>query len=497
MVSARAPSRPRYAWLPVSALAILLLVIWLALANQYGFHRDELYFIVAGQHPDWGYVDQPPLTPLASAFMASLLGLSPLSVRILPALAIAVVIGVTAAIAREYGGGTRAQLISVAIASGSALLGLGHLDSTTTFDVLAWSLVTWLVIRLLRGADPRTWLLVGVVAGIGLQNKNLVVLLGIGLFIGLLLARRWEVLRTGWLWAGIGIAVLIWLPNVAWQAMNGWPQVGMSGVVSSRSSLGDAVLIVPFQLIMAGPLLWPLFLAGLWWLLRSPASMPWRTIGWAYLAALVVTIAVRGQVYYATGLYPAIFAACGVVADGWLSRGRLRLRAGVLSAAWAGSTALVALIMLPILTPAALAETPFPDLYDGSVEQVGWPDLVDTVTMVANDLPSDQRARAVMLTGNYGEAGALTLLGSTDLPPVYSGHNSFASWGPPPDDRDVTVLVGHWPQRPTALLGTCVEKARITNEAGVENEESIARVWVCTDRAAPWSQVWDELAFYG
>lgn len=477
---------------------MLVAVILLVLANGYGFHRDELYFIVAGRHPDWGYVDQPPLTPLYSALMVELFGLQPLAVRILPAVATAVVIGLTAAIAREYGGGTRAQLLAAAFAAGSALLGLGHLDSTSTYDLLAWTLISYGVIRIVRGADAREWLWVGLVAGIGLQNKNLVVMLGIGLFIGLLISRRWQMLRSGWLWAGVALAGLVWLPNIVWQALNDWPQLGMSGVVSGRSELGDVLLIIPFQLIIAGPLLFPVFLAGLWWLLRSPAAQPWRTIGWAYLVALAITIIVRGQVYYATGLFPAIFAAGGMVADGWLARGHRRLRAGTLAVAGTLSAGLIALIMLPLLPPATLAQTPFPDLYDGSAEQIGWHELVATVTEVVDELPSDQRARAVILAGNYGEAGALTLLGSDDLPPVYSGHNSFARWGPPQEERDVVVLVGHWSVDYWAFaVGQCGERARITNDAGIENEESIARVWVCPNRPAPWSQTWDRIGFYG
>lgn len=498
MASTRATSRQPYAWLPVAALALLVAAVLLVLANAYGFHRDELYFIVAGRHPDWGYVDQPPITPLLSAAMVNLFGLQPLAVRILPAVSTAVVIGLTAAIAREYGGGTRAQALAAAFAAGSAILGLGHLDSTATYDLLAWTLICYGVIRILRGASAREWLWVGLAAGIGLQNKNLVVMLGIGLFVGFLIARRWEILRSGWLWAGVALAGLIWLPNIVWQALNDWPQLGMSGVVSGRSDLGDVLLIIPFQLIMAGPLLFPVFLAGLWWLLRSPAAEPWRTIGWAYLVALAITMIVRGQVYYATGLFPAIFAAGGVWADGWLGHGRRRLRGGTLAVAGTLSAGLIAFIMLPLMPPATLAQTPFPGLYDGSAEQIGWHEFVATVTDVVDELPPDQRARAVILAGNYGEAGALTLLGSDDLPPVYSGHNSFASWGPPPEDRDVIVLAGHWSVDYWSFaIGQCEERARITNDAGIENEESIARVWICPSRPATWSETWDRIAFFG
>ena len=123
---------------------------------------------------------------------------------------------------------------------------------------------------------------------------------------------------------------------------------------------------------------------------------------------------------------------------------------------------------------------------------------MQTVTDVVDELPFDQRARAVILTGNYGEAGALTLLGDDDLPPVYSGHNSFARWGPPPDERDVIVLAGHWTLDYWSFaIGSCQERARIGNAAGIDNEESIARVWVCPNPPAPWSVTWDRIPFYG
>jgi Dolichyl-phosphate-mannose-protein mannosyltransferase len=497
MASARASSRPSYAWLPLAAIGLGVCALLLLLANRYGFHRDELYFIVAGQHPDWGYVDQPPFTPLTSAGAVAILGLSPLAVRVLPALATVAVIGLTAAMTREFGGGTRAQLLAAAFAAASAIIGLGHLDSTTTYDMLAWAAVSWLVIRILRGADARTWLAVGVVAGVGLQNKNLVVLLGIALVIGLLLARRWEVFRSGWLWGGLGLAGLIWLPNLVWQSQNGFPQLEMSAAVASRSSWGDVIATIPLQLILAGPLLFPMFVAGLWWLLRNPVAQPWRAIGWAYLAALAVTMLLRGQVYYATGLFPAIFAASGMVADGWLARGRTRLRAVTLSVAGVASAALVAVLTLPLLPPATLAQTPIPGIYNPSAEQIGWEELVDTVEGVVDGLSAEDRARAAIVTANYGEAGALTLLGSPDLPPVYSGHNSFAWWGPPPDERNLAIIVAHWdPAAFAADFGSCERRATIGNAAGVENEEVGAGVWVCSNPPRTWSELWEKLSFY-
>ena len=492
-----AAPRPAFAWLPVSLVSLAAVAVLFLVANRYGFHRDELYFVVAGRHPDWGYVDQPPLTPLYSAWITSQLGLTPLALRILPAISTAAVMALTAAMAREYGGSTRAQALAAVTVALSVGLGLGHLDSTATYDVLAWTAISWLVIRLLNGADRRLWLVAGLVAGIGLQNKHLVVLLAIGIAIGLVLSRRWEILRSGWAWAGIGLAALVWLPNLVWQSLNGFPQLGMSAVVASRSSLEDVLMVLPFQLIMAGPFLWPVFLAGLWWLLRSPQAAPWRTIGWAYLAVLLITMLVRGQLYYPAGLFPALMAAGGLVLDRWLDRGHRRLRATFTGLAAAASGAAIAVIMLPLLPPATLATTPVPGIYAEAGEQIGWPELVETVTRAVDELPAEQRDRAAILTANYGEAGALTLLGS-DLPPVYSGHNSFATWGPPPDSLDVVILVGFRdPQRLAAQLGPCRQLATIVNAAGIRNQEWGASVWVCDQPRTRWSEIWDEVAFYG
>jgi hypothetical protein len=476
------------------AIGGLVVAGLLLVGNAYGFHRDELYFVVAGGHPDWGYVDQPPLTPLLSAAAVELLGLSPLAIRIVPAFAAATVAMLAGAIARDLGGSRRAQLLAAGLVAISAVLGLGHLASTTTLDILAWVAILWLVIRVLDGADPREWLGIGLVAGVGLQNKHLVLLLALGLVIGLVAARRWDVLRGRWTWLGVGVALLIWLPNLVWQINHGLPQLAMGAAIGERASFGDVLLIVPFQLILAGVLTWPVLLVGLWWLLRSAEGRSWRAIGWAYLAVLGITMLTRGQLYYPAGFLPVLLAAGCLPLDRWLSRGRPALRLGAFAAVAAASGAVMVLLMLPILPPRALAQTPIPGIYPETGEQIGWEELVEAVQGVVDELDDGQASRAAVLTSSYGEAGALDLLGGERMPPVYSGHNSYWSWGPPPDERDVVVLVGWWaPERFEAVIGHCDRRATIGNAAGIENEVAGAGVWVCAEPRGRWSEIWDEL----
>ncbi len=477
---------------PVLLIAALMAAALLALSGQYGFHGDEMYYVVAGQHPALGYVDQPPLTPLLSAASVALLGVSPTAVRILPALEMAICVVLVALMARDLGGSRRAQVIAVVTAALSVYLASGHLDTTTDPDLLAWALILWLLVRLLAGADRRLWLAVGLVAGIALENKDTVLFLGAGLAIGLVLARRWDVVSSPWAWAAIGVALLLWVPNLAWQAANGWPQLAMAQAIAAYVS-DNRAQFVPTLWLFPGPLLFPVSVAGLAWMLLARAAAPWRAIGIGAIVALALVWALGGKAYYAIGSVGVFMAAGGVVLDGWLDRGHARLKLAGFASAAVLSGLLIALLALPILPVATYATTSLPAAVPDVANTVGWPEFVTTVERAVAALPADQRARAVILTNDYSEASPLILLG-TGLPPVYSGHNSYWSWGPPPDDRTVVIHVGDWrPADYGRYFTGCRDVARIDNGLGLANSEQGKAVSVCNGLTAPWSVLWPKL----
>ena len=295
-----------------------------------------------------------------------------------------------------------------------------------------------------------------------------------------------------WVLAGIGLALLIWLPNLAWQATHGFPQLALAGGIAADTSAGDLLLVAALQPILAGAFLFPLFFTGLWWLLRAQDGHTGRALGWAYLGILALTLVTRGKLYYPVGLVPVILAAAAAPLDRWLARGRSRLRTMGFAAAAGGSLAVGALIGLPLLPPSLLAHLPS-DLNAAAAEQIGWPELVVGVQSVVDGLPHADASRAVVLTANYGEAGALTLLGGERLPPVFSGHNAFWDWGPPPEVRDVVVVVGNWSPDQLGQFGACEQQATLGNRFGIDNEERGAGVWVCRGMPRPWSRAWRRL----
>ena len=495
-VSAADSSNQRFSWprVPWSVLAVagLMLVGLLAVSGAYGFHGDEMYYVVAGQHPAFGYVDQPPLTPLLSAVSVVLLGVSPTAVRLVPAIEMALIVVLIALMARDLGGSRRAQILAAITAALSGYLGAGHLDTTTDPDLLAWAIILWLLVRLLAGGDRRLWLVVGVVTGIGLENKDTLLFLGAGLAAGLVLARRWEVVRSPWAWSAVGIALLLWAPNLAWQATNGWPQITMAQAIAGYAA-DNRAQIVPLLWLFTGPFLFPVSVAGLLWVLGAKAAAPWRPIGIAALVALALVVISGGKAYYAIGSVPVFMAAGAILLDRWLARGHARVRAVSFATAAVLSGVLIAYLTLPILPLATYATTSLPSAVPDTANEVGWPQFVSTVEGVVASLPADQRAHAVILTNDYSEASPLELLG-TGLPPVYSGHNSFWDWGPPPADRTVVVHVGDWrPADWSQFFVGCHVVATIDNGLGINNGEQGAAVSVCTGLRAPWTTLWPSL----
>jgi hypothetical protein len=477
---------------PVLLTAAVMVAGLLAVSGAYGFHGDEMYYVVAGRHPALGYVDQPPLTPLLSAASVAVLGVSPTAVRVLPALETGLIVVLIALMARDVGGSRRAQVLAAVTAALSGYLAAGHLDTTTEVDLLAWAIILWLLVKVLAGGDRRLWLAVGVTAGIGLENKDTLLFLGAGLAAGLVLARRWDVLRTPSAYAAAGIALLMWAPNLAWQATHGWPQLTMASRIAGYAADNRAE-ILPTLWLAGGLLLFPVSVAGWAWMLFAKAATPWRAIGVAAAVVLLLVVVSGGKAYYGIGIVAPFMAAGATLLDRWLDRGRRRVRAVSFIAAAAISGGLTAYLTLPVLPPAVFAKTSLPTQDPVLAEQIGWPEFVATVEGVVATLPSDRRAHAVILTNDYSEASPLVLLG-TGLPPVYSGHNGYWEWGPPPADRTVVVHVGDWrPADWSRFFVGCRIVAHIDNGLGINNGEQGKAVSVCTGLRAPWSTLWPSL----
>jgi 4-amino-4-deoxy-L-arabinose transferase-like glycosyltransferase len=490
----RATARGRLRGRGPLAVALALAAVLVVFAGGYGYHRDELYFLAAGRHLAWGYPDQGPLTPLIAHAMNAIAPDSLTALRIPSALMSGLTVLATSGICLELGGNRRARLIAALCAAvASVVVVVGHLLSTTTFDLFAWAAVSWLIVRALRTGQGLYWIAAGAVAGIALLNKPLIAFLLAAIGAGLLLAGPRRALRSPWPWLGLALALGIWAPWLAWQAEHGWPQLDVSSSIASGGSTSSQPRweLLPFQLLLVSPVLAPVWIAGLIALWREQRLAPYRAFALAWVLLAAVFLATAGKPYYLAGMFPVLLAAGAIPVDRWLRRGSAA-RVRTLAAALALSGLVSAVIALPVLGERDLG--PVLALNADAGETVGWPAFARTVASVARRAGPN----AVVFTSNYGEAGAIERFGpALGVPLAYSGHNGFAEWGPPPDRPGAVVAVGLSVTGLARHFRACTLAARISNPAGVENDERGEPVELCAATRAPWSRMWGSLRHLG
>ena len=465
----------------VFAIATVQLVVLLATASRYGYDRDELYFIVAGSHPALGYPDQPPLVPLLAWAMHAIRPSLTL-LRTPSALVSAATTVLAALVAREVGGGKRAQVVAAACTAVSGFaLAVGHFVTTTTFDLLSTTAFLWLLVRGVRRGGGPSLLAAGVVAGVGCEAKPQVGFVAVVAVVMLLVVGPRKPLRSWWAAAGAAAAIALVAPYAIWQQLHGWPQLTVARNIGGSAEGGRAGF-VPFQLVMVAPFLVPVWVAGLIAPFRRPAWRALRFLPWTYAACGLLYIAGNGKAYYLASFYPALLGLGAVPIAAWLAT---RARFAILTAAIVASAAVSGFLALPLLPARSLQGSAPMKINPDLGEEVGWPRFAATVTRAWDSLPN--RRHTAIFTGNYGEAGAVQLLAHL---PAYSGHNGFALWGPPPSsDTHALVIGGGY------LFSGCRTLATIDDGVGLDNDEQGTPIRICRP-SKPWSTLWPRLRHY-
>lgn len=466
-------------------------VVLTAFSWGYGYHRDELYFRML--EPAWGYVDQPPLTPLLVRAFSALVADEAWAIRIPATVATVASVLIVALITRELGGGRGAQaLCAWAYAFASMPLLFGHVMLTSSIDLVVWPAVTLLIMRALLREQPGWWLAAGVVVGLSMYNKLLIATLLVALGVGLALVGPRRVLWSKWVLGAAALALVIGAPNLIYQTTNDWPQLTMGAALSENNAGEVRVLMWPFLLLLLGPPLVPVWVAGLVALIRRPAWRPVRFLAVAFPTLLVLTFLAGSQFYYPIGLLAVLFAAGCVPVAEFVSRS-----AGwrpVLVGAVAVNAVVSAVIALPLLPQSVLGGSPVPGISQLARDQVGWPTYARQIAQVYDALPADDASRAVVITSNYGEAGAVARYAPTLR--VYSGHNELYLMAQPPEDATVVVVVGGQLETVRRHFASCEVAGTLDNLVDVDNEEQGQPIAVCRDPAGGWDAIWPTFQHY-
>ena len=425
-------------------------------------HRDEVYFIAASKRLAASYVDFQPVTPLLLRIERMLFGESLVGLRMIPALAGALVIVLGVLIARELGGDRRAQILTAfTMLVAPMFIGMNSTLNTVSLETPAWMLVALVTARLLRTRDERLWVALGAAAGLALLVKFTMMAYVGSLGLAVLATPMREAIRSKWLWIGGVVGAVMIAPSIIWQFGNDLAVVefvsnqgGGGAVLGLRGRLGYLASLV----ILPGIVAVLLYIPGLVWLWRNRT---FRTIGLAHGIALVAFFIASGKGYYAFPAIAVLLCAGSVAVIERRDRYPRVLMAGV-----AVSLLMSLLFVVPIAPLSVYRDNP--DLAEGAEigERVGWMQFARTIARIKRSLPAAERDRAVMVGDNYSLPTAAELHG---VSPAVSGHNSAYLWWPRIPRDHVAIVVG-FARREVQTWYRDVERVgTVRNSLGIRN----------------------------
>ncbi len=491
----------------VAAVALADFLAHLYAAGHYGYFRDELYYLICARHLAWGYVDGPPLIALIAKAGVASFGSSLRAIRLLPALAGALTVVVAGLIARELGGRRFAQaLAALSVFLAPAFLGAGLLLTRNAFAPLFWTACAWVLVRMYRTGNSRLWLLYGLLAGVGLENRYAILLFIFATVLALLLVPERRLLAVRWFWLGAALGLLVFLPNLLWQAAHGFPTfalwrhalAGGHGVAYSRLDfLGR-------QIILLNPLAFPLWVGGLVWCFTREGNR-YRVLAWIYLLVLVSLLALRARTDVIFAVYPMLLAVGGVAAERWLARAGERWLRPAYASGLVLSGLLLAPSRLPVLPvqsyigyagalhlasrPETGRDRPLPPVYAG---MFGWRTMVARVARIYFGLPPEARARTIVLCANAGQASAIDFFGPRyGLPKAICPHLNFYEWGPG-DASTLSVLSVGVSRKDLKEIFPWVEPVTVLDNV-YARPYGIIPIFYCRGPNAPFRDSWEKL----
>jgi hypothetical protein len=496
------PDRRASDFLVICGIAVAVAILHLLTNNRYGFHRDELQFLSDAVHLDWGFVPYPPLTPFLEHILLSIFGLSMVGLRLFSVIAQAAAIIAGGLMARDLGGGRLAQVTSaLAVAFAPLSLFEGTEFQYTTFDYLWWILIAWFTVRLLTTHNPRWWIAIGVTVGLGLETKYAITFLIAGILAGVVFSQARRYLRCPWLWAGIAVALLIFLPNFIWFVRHDFisyrflQHIHVRDVGQGRANgfwRDQAMICMNMAAV-------PLCVVGF---ISFARDRRYRMLALMSLVPVVLFCAAKGRGYYTAGVYPALVAMGAVVAERWTAKlntfGRVSIRA-LYFAAFAFVSVYVCAIIIPFAQSGPLKQ--FALKNNGDLrEEIGWEELVHTVATIRDSLPADQQANLGITVGNYGEQGAIEMFGPAyHLPPPISTTNSAWLRGYPTSPPTTIIALGITAEQANSIFTGCRLAGHSGNSLGIHNEESMYHpdIFVCGPPRDPWPVLWRKHRNFG
>lgn len=445
---------------PNAVAMVFFLLIFIG-SRQYGFYGDELYYFACSKHLDFGYVDHPPMVALLTLISTWIFGETMVGLRFLSGIAGAVTVLLSAQIARLLGGGKFSQaLAALSICFAPAFPALSSFFSMNPIDIMLCSLFIVLFLKVVEIPSPIKWIILGVLLGFGLLNKYTFLVLGFSLLISLILTKRWDILKSPWIYVSGVIGFLMFLPHILWQIRYDWPTLEFMRNAMEQKNLHLSPLAFFSQMLIGlNPFTLPLWLSGMLYLLFSKGMKKYQFLGWTAVVFIVIYFVQNSKVYYIVPIFPLLLSSGAVVIEKFSQKHLIRWPKWTVVSTMLVSGALLMPLAIPLLPVEQFV------LYSKTlglwnlirmekgegdtlplhyVHRFGWEELVDSVGKVYNTLPQGDREKCAILGSWYGIAGAIDHFGlKHGLPNAICGHNSYWMWGTRDYSGEVVLAVGY------------------------------------------------------
>ena len=496
-----------------AALAGFKMWLHFVVARHDGIFRDEYYYLACANHLNFGYVDQPPLSILVLALTRALFGDSVLAIRIPVILATGLIAVLLGLFTRRMGGGRFAQgFVMLCVLACPMMMGIHSYFSMNTFDHLFWLLAAYVLVAIIQTENAKLWLLFGLVCGLGLENKMSMLFFGFGVVAALLFTPQRKWFASPWLYAGGAIALLLFLPNLIWQAMYGFPTVEFM----RNAALLKNAYMPPWEFLLQlviefNPLLAPVAVMGLLYPFRRAEARALRPLAIAFLAVLLVFTFGNGKTYYMAPAFLLVWPL-GVIWIERLTEGTKLWRPALGYALFSAGLAMapIALTFLPpadyVAYAAAVGIGPKPGEKSHSgllpqhvADRLGWRARAELVKAAYESLSPEDKAKCVIWGSNYGEAGAMEYYAEElGLPSAITGHNNYWLWGPGDATGEVVILIDD----PDS---SAIDAFESVEDFGTVQDKSAAyqmdgwqanHVYIARGLKKPIAEVWQEVRFF-
>lgn len=479
------------------------------LSIEYGYHRDELFYIAISDNLNLGNLSMLPLTPGILACVRFVLGDSLKALHVLPALCGALVVLLTGVIARDLGGKKRA----IAVSATAALIPIGYLgiDSLFTYDFIdkiLWVLAIFVLVRLIKNQMPRLWVFFGIIIGLGFLNKISIIFLPFALLIGLILSPERKYLVNKWFWLGVFVALVCLIPFLYWESTQGWPILTFGKYYSEAKSYPVSFPeFTIFQIIMMHPFTLPIWVCGLWSVFFSQRFKKYRLFGWTYLVLFIVFALMKAKFYFLVPFYPILFAAGAVTITGYFAKRRWHALPGIIISIMIIGGIITAPLAMPILPVDTFIKTfnfmggdagikqerhEIKELPQHFADRFGWEKMAATVADVYSRLSDEEKSKVCIITGNYGEAGAIHFFGKKyKLPEPISGHGWYYYQGTRNCSGEIIIAFGFHEEDLRSRFND-VTKATVFQCEYCMAYENNQPIYVCRNPQKPFEEIFEE-----